>query len=90
LCPATARRGGKFSKILRQRPVQFARQRTRNQADVPGDFEPPDERPRGLREQTGFGRADGQGDRGFNRRAESFAGVRVQAGRHVHGQNRNF
>ena len=65
--------------------------RTRNQADVVRDFEPADERPRVLREQTGFGRADGQRDRRFNRRARrcGFAGVGVQTGRHVHRQNRN-
>ena len=43
--------------------------RTRSQAHVIRDFEPADERPRALGEQTGFRRADGQGDRRFNCRA---------------------
>ena len=82
----------KIFKIVRQRPVQLARVRTRNQANVSGDFEPPDKRPRVVREQPGFRRADGQRDRGFNRRAGrcGVAGVGVQAGRHVHGQTGIF
>ena len=65
--------------------------RTRSQAHVVRDFESADERPRVLREQTGFRRADGQRDRRFNRRARrcGFAGVGVQTGRHVHRQNGN-
>ena len=65
--------------------------RTRNQADVVRDFEPADKRPRVVREQTGFRRADGQRDRRFHRHARrrGFAGVGIQAGGHVHRQNGN-
>ena len=69
LCPADRAARREILKILRQRPVQLARVRTGNQADVVRDFEPADERPRVGREQTGLRRADGQGDGGFNRRA---------------------
>ena len=66
------------------------RTRAGDQADVVGHFEPPDERPGALGQQADFRRADRQGDGGFDRRALHFAGVRVQAGRHVHGQDGNF
>ena len=78
-------------KIVRQRPIQPARMRTGNQAHVVRDFEPADKRPRVVREQTGFRRADGQRDRRFNRHARrhGIAGVGIQTGRHVHRQNGN-
>ena len=90
LVPGNGAARGEIFKIVRQRPVPFARVRTRNQANVFGDFQPPDERPGGLSQHPGFGRTDGQGDGGFNRRAEMFAGVGVQAGWHVHGEDRDF
>ncbi len=77
-------------KILRLRPVQHAPMRAGNQSDAVQHLKPAHERPRGLREQSRFRRADGERDRRFDGRAKCFAGVGVQAGWHVHGERGNF
>jgi hypothetical protein len=77
-------------KILRLRPVQFRFNRAGNQTNVLRDFQPPDKRPCGLREHPDFRCADGERDCRFNRRTEMFAGVGVQAGRNVNGQDGDF
>ena len=80
----------KILKIFRQRPVQIRLMWTRNQADIFRDFELPNERPRLHSEHSSLRRADGQRDCGFNRRTEMSAGVRVQTGRNIYGEDENF
>ena len=73
-------------EIFGQRPIQFAHHRTGNQADVRGDFQTA--HPLGRVEQAAFGRSDRQGDVGPDGGAFHLAGVGVQAGGNIHGQDR--
>src|SRR4051794_24900207 len=57
----------KVHEILRQSPDPLTTERAGDKADIMGDLEPPDIFPRVLFQQSGFGSADGQGYRGFNR-----------------------
>ena len=79
----------KTVEILRQRPLQVARRRAGNEADVRSDFEPAHERPGGGFEQSFLRRAERECDRRVNGRAFGLAGVRVQARRNVDGENGN-
>ncbi len=79
-----ARRPG--GEIFRQGPIEFARQRTRNQADVRRDFQTAHPL-RGL-EQAALGRADREGEIGPDGGPLHLAVVGVQAGGNIHGQNR--
>ncbi len=64
----TVRRGGKFLKSSGNVQFNSLLCGHGSQAHVFRDFEPSDKRPRVLREQTDFRRADGHCDRRFNRR----------------------
>ena len=81
----TARR--KRREVGGLRPVQIAVQPARKQAEVRGDFEPPDKRRRARLHQTDFRRAQRERDRGVERRAEHFAGVGIHAGGNVDGED---